>query len=228
MESNNHGQERDAAKRAENHAQRAEHEAHQVLNLAAQDLHIHTTYSVGDSAVQPQQTVAFVARFRHARILGISDHLEYITGKTFTSYEREVRSHGLLVGTEVNGAEWTAEAAELDFDYYVYHCRDTREDYLGAEELLSTEKPVIIAHPLTLDTNLDKVPPRCLIEINNRYIWRNDWRGRLSPYRDRFRFVMGSDAHQPHWLNQNIARRVAAELGVEETLLFTATVLSRA
>ena len=210
-----------------NHAPGAEHETRPAPNLVAQDLHIHTTYSSGDSAILPQQTVAFVARFRHARILGISDHVEYLTGKTFTRYEREVRYHGLLVGTEVNGAEWTSEAAQLEFDYYIYHCRDRREDYLGAEELLSTDKPVILAHPLVLDTNLDKVPPRCLIEINNRYIWRDDWRARLSPYRDRFRFVIGSDAHQPHWLNQNIARRVAAELGVEETLLFPATVLSR-
>lgn len=151
--------ENNSPKRAENHAQRAEHETQQAQNLVAQDLHVHTTYSVGDSAVLPQQTVAFVARFRHARILGISDHLEYITGKTFNSYEREVRSHGILVGTEVNGAEWTSEAAELDFDYYIYHCRDTREDYLGAEELLSTDKPVIIAHPLALDTNLQGAAP---------------------------------------------------------------------
>ncbi len=196
--------------------------------LVAQDLHIHTTYSVGDSAVRPQQTVSFVARFRHARIQGISDHLEYLTGETFETYQREVRANDLLVGTEVDGAAWTSMAIELDFDYYIYHCRDRREEYLGAEKLLETAKPVIIAHPLALDTNLDRVPPQCLVEINNRYIWRNDWKACLSPFRERFRFVIGSDAHQPHWLNQNIARRVAAELGVEETLLNPANLISEA
>jgi hypothetical protein len=196
--------------------------------VVAQDLHIHTTYSVGDSSVVPQQTVEFVARFRHARILGISDHLEYIKGKRFHRYEREVRSNGMFVGTEVNGPKWTHAACELGVDYYIYHCRDRREDYRGAEELLSTEKPVIIAHPLVMDTNLERVPPQCLIEINNRYVWRYDWRGRLMPYRERFRFVIGSDAHQPHWLNQNIARHVAMELCIEETLLFPEAVLSQA
>ena len=195
--------------------------------MVAQDLHIHSTYSVGDTAIAPQQTVGLVAQFRHARIQGISDHLEYITGDVFPKYEREVRSNGLLVGTEVNGPEWASAACELDFDYYIYHCRDRREDYRGAEQLLSTEKPVIIAHPMVMDTDLDKVPSQCFIELNNRYIWRDDWRGRLSPYRERFRFVIGSDAHQPHWLNQNIARGVAAVLGIEETLLFPTAALSQ-
>jgi len=36
-----------------------------------------------------------------------------------------------------------------------------------------------------------------------------------------FSFVIDSDAHQPHWLNQNIARYVARELEITETLLFT-------
>jgi histidinol phosphatase-like PHP family hydrolase len=71
-----------------------------------------------------------------------------------------------------------------------------------------------------MDTDLDRLPPEVFIEINNRYVWRNDWRVRLAPYTDRFRFVINSDAHQPHWLSQTVARRVAAELGVEETLLF--------
>ncbi|HUV06184.1 MAG TPA: hypothetical protein VMX75_00555, partial [Spirochaetia bacterium] len=66
----------------------------------------------------------------------------------------------------------------------------------------------------------DKLPQECLIEINNRYVWRYDWRERINGFRSRFRFVIGSDAHQPHWLNQNIARYVASELGIEETLLF--------
>jgi hypothetical protein len=32
--------------------------------------------------------------------------------------------------------------------------------------------------------------------------------------------VIDSDAHQPHWLNQHVARRVAHKLGIAETLLF--------
>jgi len=42
----------------------------------------------------------------------------------------------------------------------------------------------------------------------------------MGPFTKRFRFVISSDAHQPHWLNQNVARYVAAELGVSETVLF--------
>jgi hypothetical protein len=71
-----------------------------------------------------------------------------------------------------------------------------------------------------MGTNLDRLPPECLIEVNNRYVWRNDWRAKLGPYVNRFRFVIDSDAHQPNWLNQNVARYVARELGIKETLLF--------
>ena len=86
--------------------------------------------------------------------------------------------------------------------------------------LLSTGKPTIIAHPNALETNLDRVPKEAIIEINNRYIWRCDWRQEYQRYVDRFKFVINSDAHQPHWLNQNIARFVANELGIKEHLLF--------
>jgi len=51
-------------------------------------------------------------------------------------------------------------------------------------------------------------------------VWQNDWRAKLGPYIRRFRFVINSDAHQPHWLNQSVARYVARELGIQETLLF--------
>jgi histidinol phosphatase-like PHP family hydrolase len=40
------------------------------------------------------------------------------------------------------------------------------------------------------------------------------------PYRNRFRFVISSDAHQPNWLGQSIARLAARELDIEETLVF--------
>jgi hypothetical protein len=79
---------------------------------------------------------------------------------------------------------------------------------------------VIVAHPNALNTNLDRVPPECLVEINNRYIWRCDWRSYYGPFVDRFEFVMSSDAHQPNWLNQTVARYVATQLGVREKLLF--------
>jgi hypothetical protein len=186
-----------------------------------QDLHIHTTFSRLDSAVVPEQTVALVAAVRHADVVGISDHLESI-GEIFDTYADEVRAHGLRVGTEVNGAEWVRLAAQLRAEYYVYHCRDRSEDYRGAEKLLATGRPVIVAHPLVLHTNLERVPPQCLIEINNRYVWRDSWLEGLGPYVRRFGFILGSDAHQPHWLNQNVARYVARELGVRETLLFRA------
>jgi hypothetical protein len=185
-----------------------------------QDLHIHTTFSRHDRAVAPEQTVALVASIRHARIIGISDHLESLL-EDFSSYAGAVRAHGLLVGIEVNGADWVREAEEVDVQYYVYHCRDRARDYRGSERLLAAGKPVIIAHPLVLETDLRRVPSGCLIEINNRYVWRGDWEA-LRPFTDAFSFVIGSDAHQPHWLGQNVARHVARELGVRETILFPA------
>ena len=183
-----------------------------------QDLHIHTTFSRNDSAVVPEQTVELVASIGHAQVIGISDHLESIVDD-FPAYAAAVRSYGLKVGTEVSGADWVREAEEVEAQYYLYHCRDREKDYRGAGRLLRTGKPVIIAHPLILETDLRRVPPECLIEINNRYVWRSNWE-LLRPFIDVFSFVMDSDAHQPHWLNQNVARHVARELGIVETLLF--------
>ena len=80
----------------------------------------------------------------------------------------------------------------------------------------ATERPVIIAHPNALQTNLDRVPDTCLIELNNRYLWRCDWRTCYGPYRDRFQFLVNSDNHQPNWLSQRVARMEAAELDVQE------------
>lgn len=184
-----------------------------------QDLHVHTTFSTADSAVVPEQTPERVAEIRHARVLGISDHLETLVD-CFDRYARKARSLDLRVGIEVNGAQWVSAAVELPVEYYLYHCRDRNEDYRGAERLLGTGRPLIIAHPVILQTDLDRVPEDCLIEINNRYVWRGDWESALRPYLQRFRFVIGSDAHQPHWLNQTVARALASRLGIEETLLF--------
>ena len=189
-----------------------------------QDLHVHTVFSRGDGAVVPEQTVELVAGIRHARVLGISDHLEYV-GEEFELYARAVRARHLKLGLEVNGAEWVAAAEALPVDYYIYHCRDRGQDYRGAERLAATGRPAIIAHPQALQTDLERVSPACLIEINNRYAWREQgWRA-LAPYVGRFRFVIGSDAHQPHWLNQTAARFIARELGVRETLLFENSIL---
>lgn len=189
-----------------------------------QDLHIHTTFSRGDGAVVPEQTVSLVASVGHARIVGISDHIEHITGERFQQYEQQVRAHGLVVGVEVNGHRWVEAAQALAVEYFIYHCYDNEADYRGAEQLLRTDKPVIIAHPHALGTDLNKVPLGCLVEINNRYVWRSDWRRDFTDdIVRRFRFVISSDAHQPHWLNQNVARMVAAELGIEEALLFAAS-----
>jgi hypothetical protein len=195
---------------------------HQVVlpELVPQDLHIHTTFSEGDSAVVPEQTVAYVAQLRYARVMGIADHLEFVTGARFERYRAAVRAHGLRLGVEVNGAQWVATALDTDVDYFIYHCYDTDADYRGAERLVQDGRPVIVAHPLVLGTDLDRIAPPCLVEINNRYVWRSDWRAGFGPYVGRFGFVIGSDAHQPSWLNQNVARRVAGALGVEETILF--------
>lgn len=46
--------------------------------MIPQDLHIHTVYSVGDSAVVKEQTIDLVKQIRHASIIGISDHYEYL------------------------------------------------------------------------------------------------------------------------------------------------------
>ncbi len=184
-----------------------------------QDLHIHTTFSRHDSAVVPEQTVELVASIGHARVIGISDHFESIADE-FPAYRDTLRARGFRVGTEVNGADWAGQAARVEAEYYIYHCRDSAADYLGAERLLDTGKPVIIAHPLMLETNLRRVPTGCLVEINNRYVWRSNWFEALKPFVPLFSFVIGSDAHQPHWLNQGVARYVARVLGVEETLLF--------
>ena len=187
---------------------------------AHQDLHIHTVFSSGDGAIVPEQTVALVASVAHARIIGISDHIEYVHGPAFAAYRDEVRSHHLRLGTEVTTWRLVEQALALDVDYYVFHCENREESYRAVQRLVSTGRPVILAHPMALETDLDRVPAQCLVEINNRYVWRNDWRTRLAPYVHRFRFVLSSDAHQPHWLNQSVARHVASELGIQETLLF--------
>ncbi len=184
-----------------------------------QDLHIHTVFSERDSSVVPEQTPELVARIAHAQVLGISDHFEHFADKAYDEYVERIRSLKMLVGTEVDGARSVDFAASLVFDYYIYHCRDIKADYRGTERLLATGRPVIIAHPNALGTDLGRVPEACLVEINNRYVWRCDWTAVYGPYRDRFRFVISSDAHQPHWLNQNVARRAAADLGIQEQLL---------
>ena len=188
--------------------------------LYKQDLHMHTVYSKRDSAVVPEQTLDLIEAVGHAEVIGISDHFEYVGGRDFDAYAKDVRSRGFKLGTEVGGGEEAGDAVALPFDYYVYHCRDKKKHYRGLELLLTTGKPVIVAHPLHMGTDMSRLPDECLIEINNRYIWRNDWRGLLSPYLDRFRFLLNSDAHQPNWLNLNVSRYVARELSIEETLLF--------
>jgi histidinol phosphatase-like PHP family hydrolase len=188
--------------------------------MLPQDLHIHTTWSSGDDSVVPEQTIDLIAAVRHARIRGISDHFEHIVDR-FEDYRQAVAAAGLLVGTEVNGHAWVSAALEAACDYRIYHCYDRDADYKALETLLADGRPVIVAHPNAPDTDLNRVPPQSLVEINNRYVWRCDWRSFYGPFRERFRFVISSDAHQPNWLNQTVARYVAADLGVEETLVFS-------
>ena len=188
--------------------------------MLAQDLHIHTTYSTNDNYVVPQQTVSFIAAVKHARIVGICDHFESLINGSFERYRAEVNSNGLKVGVEVDGHPWAQQASEHQVDYYMMHCRDSTADYRSVELLISTGKPVVIAHPNILGTDLGRLPKECLIEINNRYVWQNDWQKFYTPFVDRFRFVIGSDAHQPNWLGQTVARYVASELGVKEHIIF--------
>jgi len=188
--------------------------------MLPQDLHIHTIWSDGDFAVVPEQTIEFIAALRHAEVVGISDHFELIGENAFEIYGQEVRAAGFKVGMEIDGYPWVPAAAGATADYRIFHCHDRDADYRALERLLEIGRPVIVAHPNILDTDLNRVPPECLVEINNRYVWRCDWRAFYGPFVDRFRFVIGSDAHQPHWLNQTVARYVAAELGVREQRLF--------
>ncbi len=185
-----------------------------------QDLHIHTIYSTGDSAIVPEQRISLIAATRHAKVAGISDHFEYLVDGAFERYEKEVREAGLKLGTEVDGHAWVGEATGFAVDYYVFHCRDRNADYQGLERLLETGKPVIVAHPNAMGTNLNRVSAECLVEINNRYVWRTDWKSFYHPFIRRFRFVLSSDAHQPNSLGQAVARYAANELGVDEYLVF--------
>jgi hypothetical protein len=80
--------------------------------MIPQDLHIHTTWSTGDGAIVPQQTIGLIARLPYARVAGISDHLELIGEDRFEDYRREVAGAGLRVGMEVNGHEWVRVATK--------------------------------------------------------------------------------------------------------------------
>jgi hypothetical protein len=195
--------------------------------MIPQDLHIHTIYSKNDPAVVPQQTMQLISDVKHARIIGISDHLEHMDLDMFEEYKNEARSFGFRVGTEVDGPDSVDFAIEADPDYYIYHCYDTNRSYTGVYRLLDTEKPVIIAHPLIMNTNLEKLPSECFIEISNRYVWKSNWQNGFMPYRNRFRFVFSSDAHQPLMLNQTIARYVGRQLGIVESFVFSEKINSQ-
>ena len=188
--------------------------------MLQQDLHIHTTYSKSDTSVVPEQTIALVASLNHARIVGISDHFENLGNGIFDNYVMEIRQAGLKVGVEVDGHSWVAEATGCAVDYFIFHCRDQDADYRSLDGLLATGKPVIVAHPDALNTDLSRVPTDCLIEINNRYVWRTNWKRFYGPFKGRFKFVIGSDAHQPNWLGQAAAQFAAAQLGIKEHLVF--------
>src|SRR4030043_298865 len=96
-----------------------------------------------------------VSKINHAKIIGISDHFEYIGEANYIKYRESVTSFRFKLGTEVDGHKWVDLALSYDFDYY-----------------------------------------------------------------NKFRFVLSSDAHQPNWLNLNVSRFVASELGVQEVILF--------
>jgi hypothetical protein len=104
--------------------------------MLQQDLHIHTTYSTGDDAVVPEQAVALVAAVKHAKVVGISDHFEYLMDGTFDAYAQEIIAAGLKVGLEVDGHASVIEATDYDVDYYIFHCRDGERDYRSLDRLL--------------------------------------------------------------------------------------------
>ncbi len=187
--------------------------------VAMQDLHIHTVWSSGDSSVVPEQTIELIASVGHAHVIGISDHFEHVHDR-FDDYSSQVRAAGLKLGIEVNGHKWVDAALDVDCDYRIFHCFDLDADYEVLDRLLESDRPVVIAHPNALNTQLSRVPSECLVEINNRYIWRCDWRQFYGPFVDRFRFVLSSDAHQPNWLNLSVATHVAEQLGIIEHLVF--------
>jgi histidinol phosphatase-like PHP family hydrolase len=188
--------------------------------MVPQDLHIHSTFSASDSAVVPEMTVELIARVRHARVVGISDHFISLRDGSFPAYRDAVRNQGLYLGCEIDGAEEAREAVEYPFDYFIYHCRDRRSEYAGAELLVETGKPTIVSHPMVYGVSLSKLVPEALVEVNNRYVWRRDALSYYTPWVDVRAFVIGSDAHQPNWLGQSVARSVAAGLGIRETLVF--------
>ena len=188
--------------------------------MIKQDLHIHTVYSTRDSAVVPEQTIELIAKVGHAEIIGISDHLDYLDDASFVEYSEKIRASGLKLGCEVDGADWVDRALEFQMDYYVYHCRNEEKQYKGIERLLTANVPVIAAHPMMMGTKIEKLPKDVLVEINNRYVWRGDWRTFYAPHARTGKFVFGSDAHQPNWLNQTMSRFVGEQLGIKETILF--------
>ena len=190
-----------------------------MIKPIEQDLHIHTTYSYGDSAVVPQQTAELIKSLDHARITGISDHYEYLP-EVFGKYRKEVHGNGFWCGCEINLSGDVPGAVELPFDYYIYHCRNEASEYRGAEKLLESGRPVIISHPMAIGAELGKVPTGCYIEINNRYVYKADYMEYYTPHLKRFRFVLGSDAHQPNWLNHTVCRYASDRLGIEPAMIF--------
>jgi histidinol phosphatase-like PHP family hydrolase len=157
---------------------------------------------------------------KHAEITGISDHVEYLTGSAFDAYSSEVKRRGFRLGAEIVNVEDVDFALSLPLEYRVFHCYDEDICYEAAGKMLESGQPLIIAHPMAVGTDLSRIPEGCYVEINNRYIWRGDWKAFFAPWAEHFQFVFSSDAHQPHWLNQNVARYVGKELGIRETLLF--------
>ena len=83
--------------------------------LLPQDLHIHTTFSVRDDSVAPQQTIELIDQFCYAEKMGISDHFEHFSDPE--SYIQSVKALGFFAGTEVSESAGFDDAATVDFDY---------------------------------------------------------------------------------------------------------------
>ena len=107
-----------------------------MIPLYTQDLHIHTIFSTGDSAVSREQTVELVAEINHAKIIGISDHFEYIGDENYKKYKESVTSFRFKLGTEVDGHKW------VDSECFKIYCK--RIGYSGKNFILGRIRHIIL------------------------------------------------------------------------------------
>ena len=120
------------------------------------DLHTHTTYSDGTGSV-PENIAA--AEQKGLKLLGISDHIHYLTPKSLNRYVREIRQWGesaeivVLAGVEANitqdGVDITVDIArKLDYVIASVHLWvETPEEHVELVKLaLQDDNVDVIGH----------------------------------------------------------------------------------